>query len=335
MLIWGDYRRGLPEEELKDKDISKPLSMYRKVFPCGGGAPTFWIINWSAAIVHLLNAFLTFILWSASDSKDNVFDLQETYTPWEERGAVVGNSTGCLPGAFPISDEWCIGIRNARTGNLSLWWLIIAFHFLSFAFQALAMAEWDIKFCGFNFVRSSYISEVDKEGTNSLRMFEYSISATLMQLSIALILSVWNALTLVGVASLTIVTMLLGLVAEKLKYVDLGLAWAVHLIGWMTMGGVWLILGRKFSFTISMAGEGATPPFFVYVIVIVIGVLYCGFGMVQFFDLTGTGTDKDSAKARAHHRAVELSYCMLSLISKTFLGWIIFSNALVGMARNN
>ena len=280
--------------------------------------------------MHLLNAFLTFFLWDASDSKDNVFTLTEQHTVWKERA----NSTAeCAANAFPISDEWCITNATASTSELSLWWLIIVFHFLSFAFQALAMAEWDFSFCGYKCVRTSYIEEVDNEGTNSLRMFEYSISATLMQVSIALILSVWSALTMLGIAFLTIVTMLLGLVAEKLKYIDLGLAWMVHFIGWSAMSAVWIILGRKFAFNISMAPSGGEPPVFVYVIVVVIAILYSGFGLVQFFDLMFTGKDKKTAKA--HHRKVEMAYCMLSLISKTFLGWIIFSNALVGMARNN
>ena len=90
-----------------------------------------------------------------------------------------------------------------------------------------------------------------------------------------------------------------------------------------------MILGRQFLFTIEKSTE--KPPNFVYVIVVVIGILYTGFALVQTADLALTGTEKSVKR----HRAVELAYCVLSLTSKTFLGWIIFGNALSGMATNN
>jgi len=314
MLTWGAYE--------------KNIRCLQKIFPCGS-APTFWSINWAAALLHLVNTLATLALWATSNDKDQVFKLSENYAPW------VANNGTCPPiganctSSFKVSEEWCVETCSDTTSDLSLWWLIIAFHFLSFVFQTLAMAEWNIPCCGFSCVRTNYIEEVDETGTNPLRMVEYSVSATLMQISIALILGVWDRLTIIGVAVLTAVTMISGLIAEQLKYDRKSIAWVAHFNGWLSMIGVWVILGRQFLFTIEKSTE--KPPNFVYVIVVVIGILYTGFALVQTADLALTGTEKSVKR----HRAVELAYCVLSLTSKTFLGWIIFGNALSGMATNN
>ena len=147
-----------------------------KIFPCGK-APRFWSVNWSAAIIHLINALGMLALWSNSDNRDSVYRLTETYAPW----LATVNGTCALP-SIQISDEWCLDHVIKPTGELSLWWLIIGFHGLSFGFQTAAMIQ-----CP---GRKNYVLEVREDGTNTLRMLEYSVSATLMQIAIALLLGV-------------------------------------------------------------------------------------------------------------------------------------------------
>ena len=325
MLKWGYYKT--------------TATLKERCFPSRPDAPLFWIINWAAALLHLVNTVATLGLWAASDESGQVFKLSETYSPWVNITGLVGCP---LPrdGAtriFQISEDWCIERRTEYTSELSLWWLVIAFHFLSFAFQAVAMMQWKCKVCDLELVRENYIDEVDNEGTNVLRMLEYSISATLMQISIALVLGVWERLVIAGVAALTVVTMLCGLIAEQIKYDRKEIAWVAHLTGWFAMGAVWAILGRRFSFTLEMAEE--LPPDFVYVIIIVIGILYTGFGVIQLVQLCLSGArprpeSKDYASSVKLNRGVEMAYCVMSLTSKTFLGWIIFANALSGMAES-
>ena len=309
MFSWGAYEPDAPVE--------------RRCCPCNY-APAFWSVNWAAALLHLANALATLVLWIVSEDRDQVFKLNETYAPWIPR-----NGT-CPGGAFQVSEEWCVEQKSEETAELSLWWLVIAFHFLSFAFQALTMCQWNVSLCGLQCTRGSYVKEVDETGSNALRMVEYSISATLMQIAIALILGVWQRLTIVGIGFLTAVTMLLGLIAEQIKSVRKDIAWIAHFTGWICMGGVWFILGRQFAFTVEKSVQ-ANPPEFVYAIVIVIAVLYLGFGVIQLVQLCLTRPQNN----KALNRAVELAYCVMSLTSKTFLGWILFANALSGMARNN
>lgn len=333
---WGNYK--------------KNTSCCDRMFPCSccggcGGAPAFWSVNWLAALVHLVNGGATALLWALSDNRDDVFQLTEEYAPWVP--VINGTCPASQNRIIKISDEWCIERKTEATGTLSLWWLIIAFHVLSFVFQAFAMFGWSCK-CGATSCERNYLKEVDEEGTNTLRMIEYSISATLMQVSIGLILGTWNQLVVIGIAVLTAVTMLFGLLAEQLRQIHLGLAWFAHLSGWISMLGVWAILARQFLFTIDMSPN--KPPDFVYAIVIVIGALYTGFGLIQTVQLGLGGdkiiresavnrelTDKEqtyNAKIVAKNRGIEMAYCLNSLISKTFLGWIIFANALTGMARS-
>lgn len=290
------------------------VSCIDKIFPCGK-APRFWSINWSAAVIHLFNALGMLALWSNSDSRDSVYRLTETYAPWLS----TVNGTCALP-SIKISDEWCLDRVIKPTGELSLWWLIIGFHGLSFVFQIAAMIQ-----CP---GRKNYVQEVREDGTNTLRMLEYSVSATLMQIAIALLLGVWQRLTIIGIAFLTVVTMLLGLIAEQTRVSDLQVAWFSHVVGWLAMGGVWIILGRQFAFTVIESPNG--PPEFVYAIVVVIGLLYSCFGFIQMYQLCKT----NKQDAAVLNERVEILYCVNSLVSKTFLGWMIFSNALVGVAQS-
>ena len=321
-LRWGYFD---DEEETK--------SWLVRCCPCNR-APVFWTLNWAAALVHLLNTVATLGLWAASEDKDQVFMLSESYAPWvditgkNESAFVNGCPVSDASRIFRISDEFCVERRIAFTSELSLWWLIIAFHFLSFAFQALAMAEWKVSGCGRTCIREKYVTEVEEHGTNVLRMLEYAVSATLMQISIALILGIWERLVIAGVAALTVVTMLCGLIAEQLKYDRKDMAWTAHVTGWLSMGAVWLILGRQFTYTISTSDE--KPPGFVYAIVGVIGILYTGFGAIQLVQLCKSTTEPDAKL----NRIVEMAYCIASLTSKTFLGWIIFGSALSGMAES-
>jgi hypothetical protein len=307
----------------------KETSCQERIVPCGS-APLFWSINWAAALLHLVNTLATLLLWAVSEDNDNVYNLTETAAVWTPN---INNCSTALPdGAthtFQVSDDFCISRVNKTTSHLSLWWLVIAFHFLSFAFQALAMAQWKCLCMGRDCIRDNYVDEVNKTGTNVLRMIEYSISATLMQIAIALILGIWDRLVIMGIAFLTVVTMLLGLIAEQLKNDRKEVAWLAHWTGWVSLGGVWAIILRQFWYTIETSGENK-PPDFVYAIVGIITILYIGFGAIQMVQLCYSTPDNNEK----FNRKIELAYTVNSLTSKTFLGWILFANALTGMAQS-
>ena len=141
---------GVPQDEgaeVQGKPCSwgkynSTVTCIERFFPRRPDAPWFWIINWAAALLHLVNTVATLALWAASDEPNQTFALSETYAPWVNITGQDGCPASNATRIFQISEDWCIERRTEYTSDLSLWWLVIAFHFLSFAFQTFAMTQW-------------------------------------------------------------------------------------------------------------------------------------------------------------------------------------------------
>lgn len=158
----------------------------------------FVVVNIAAAIGHLINALLTIFF-----ANDKVYPIYETYASWTE-----GDT--CVPGAFFVNStrNFVVNPRDkTHTYSLSLYGLIITFHALSFFFQIFA----GLKKCGYN-----YTDRVIDRGSNPLRFIEYSLSATIMLVCIALVSGIDEQYAILAIIALTFTTMLLGLIAEVL-----------------------------------------------------------------------------------------------------------------------
>lgn len=324
----------------------EPCTTWRK-------PPLFWTVNYLALIGHLINTIITLIYFFTKE--DVVYDLKEISEAWtNETGTNM--CTANMPAnsfdARPIqagNTTICISYSSTTTASVSLFNLIIWFHLLSFIFQTLAMCDWNFPlFCccskespkangfmgwfnslrGFRCIRERYVDEVIKHGTNMLRMIEYSISATLMQVAIALVLGIDSRLEIIAIASLTILVMLLGLIAEQLKTTMFKTAWFTHLLGWFAMGAVWFLIFQKFNHSVEMskADGGEGPPEFVYTLILTIALMYMAFGLLQLLQLIWiTLYTKTSAVV---NKNIELGYNLMSLTSKTFLGIFLLANVL-------
>ena len=259
--------------------------------------------------------------------------------------------------------KWCGKLgREDGVAELSLFWLITWFHFLSAIFQTLAMIRWGKffetqpgKLDGLiDYEYSKFVSQ----GRNPFRFIEYSVSATLMLQSLGLILGVYSWTTQIGLAGLTCACMLCGLVSDlaRVAYPDTlrdkeeavrlsgNVARLSHLVGWLLIVFAWAILLVEFAYDIHLAEEkGIDVPDFVFVAVILLCILYNAFGIVAFvqhrFFRCGPAcckkADKDPKGALVFNEAIELSFVSLSLVSKTLLGWVIYSNVLAGMDKNS
>ena len=335
---------------------------------CGTGwraPPLFWTINYLALLGHLINTILTFIL--SFTNEDVVYNLKEISETWTNSTGTNDCTTGLPANSFDTriiegmgNNTFCISKSSTTTSTVSLFNLIIWFHLLSFLFQTLAMADWDLPLCCCNYKamtkddkeltwfdlfavqimsfrcsRDRYVDEVNKYGTNTLRMIEYSISATLMQVAIALVLGIESRLVIITIASLTTLCMLSGLAAELLKSTYTKTAWLVHLLGWFSMISVWYIIFEKFNHSVEMSkldgGDG--PPSFVTVLIIVIMIVYMAFGLLQFVQLVWItwGTIRIDGVANTSKRfnnIIESGYNFMSLGSKTFLGTFLIANVL-------
>ena len=303
-----------------------------------GTYQNYEIVNYVAACLHLVQAVWGFML--------NELDVhvQETYVDWREGDSCTGNVTAVVNG-FVLSRE------SKPTHFISLKWLIIAFHLLSFTFE---LGVTDPLCCWAREFREDYTKSVNI-GVNSLRFVEYSASASIMLIAIALVSGIYDSYALIGIGFLTFATMALGGVAERLFSDELPtlendtlnvltpkqfpftyrariLGWVCHFTGWITMLSAYGIILRNFYYTNSMSQEQA--PWFVWLIVIAIFVLYKIFGGVQFYQLCQKTPpailrqSEDDVKLgkvnnQVLNRTVEMVYVVNSLVSKTLLGMII------------
>ncbi len=179
----------------------------------------FW--NLVAAFFHLVNAATSF---TANENQiTNVYPMYQGFTGWmpEKKFCKAANFTCPAAGVDikcmqtngyvrrRVDEDVMMAIQPSLTKSrysVSLFWLIVSFHFLSALFQGAAG-------CCF---KSFYAKHVLENGVNSFRFVEYSISATLMLLCIALIGSIQDVYAHIGLGVLCTATMLFGLIAEVL-----------------------------------------------------------------------------------------------------------------------
>lgn len=275
--------------------------------------------NYFAIIGHLLSAIIMTSLYSNKPSL--IIPYTESYLEWNP----VKTNSSCALGSRSFnttSGNFCIGSvtkpvkcdDDNKCYGIDLGWLIISFHILSFVFQSFAALT--------NFIGPIFgykYSDMIENNKNPLRFIEYSFSASIMLIAIALLNGVTDINLITSIAVLTSACQLCGLAVEyvKEKYIK----WLLHLTGWMQFCWAYGIIGHAFFKSIEATSDTSAsgPPDFVYVIVIVLFLLYSSFGFVQLAELCTTLDPYTKEK----------SYVILSLTAKLILGWMIFSNVLI------
>ena len=162
----------------------------------------FW--NIAAAMGHLGNAAFSFD--GASDQgRINMYPVFQDYAAWKNKADYCVNNTGEI--GYTRGDYVILPTESAKSQELSLFWLIISFHLLSFGFQIVLNTD---------YFRDYYVKSVLTNGVNPFRFVEYSISASIMVVCLALISNILNLYALIALGCLTAVTQLFGLLAECL-----------------------------------------------------------------------------------------------------------------------
>jgi hypothetical protein len=150
-------------------------------------------------------------------------------------------------------------------------------------------------------------------GVNYARWIEYSASASLMVVLIAMFTGIWDITALIGLVGVNSAMIWFGLLMERHQqpgHPD----WTAFVFG--TVAGLvpWLAIG------IYLAGA-ATPPGFVYAIFGFQFVFFASFGINQFLQYRRVGPWRDYLHG-------ERAYIWLSLGAKSLLAWLIFANVL-------
>lgn len=275
-------------------------------------------LNYFAIIGHLLSAISMIVLLEGANSV--TIPYTESYLTWMP---IMKNNT-CPIGSRQFSSreqDYCLQTQTSPVScqgtscyGLDLGWLVISFHLLSFGFQfAAALTDFTGPIIGYQY------SEMVKNNRNPLRFIEYSFSASVMLIAIALLNGVTDINTITSIAVLTSSCQLCGLVVEYVE--DKSIKLTLHFTGWLQFCWAYGLIGHAFFRSISASKEsGATgPPDFVYIIVIALFLLYACFGFVQLVEVT----------CGLNPFTKEKSYVLLSLTAKLLLGWMIFSNVLL------
>jgi len=164
-------------------------------------------------------------------------------------------------------------------------------------------------------------------GTNPFRWLEYSLTATIMILIIALSATVQIFDTLLSLLVITVAIMLLGNCIEiMIKQKEFFIAKMLTFIAWILQVFVFVIIGKQFVSTIKSVNEELKKetdptqiPDFVYAILGTQLIFFSSFGFIQLFQLFKAERGKPQ-----NYLTVERNYHILSLISKLTLGWIFY-----------
>jgi hypothetical protein len=149
---------------------------------------------------------------------------------------------------------------------------------------------------------------------NYARWIEYSISASIMIVLIALFVGIRDIAALLAIFGVNTAMILFGLLMERQQKpgtTDWSAFWFGSLVGAVPWVAISIYL---------LAGPGS-PPGFVYAITAVELILFFSFAVNMVLQYRQVGRWRD-------YVAGETTYILLSLIAKSLLAWLIFANVL-------
>ena len=198
-----------------------------------------------------------------------------------------------------------------QVASVRLAWATAAFLFLSAFFHFLIASP-----LGF----SRYGEEI-RRGRNRFRWVEYSLSATLMIVLIALITNITDLAALIAIAFANAAMILFGWVMEMVNRPDRSAWWTPFWFGCVAGAGPWVAVVLNLVVNVNQPGAQG-PPNFVYGIIVTIFILFNSFALNQWLQYRKVGKWRDYAFG-------ESVYIVLSLVAKSALAWQIFANTLI------
>lgn len=165
--------------------------------------------------------------------------------------------------------------------------------------------------------------ESAESGFNVIRWSDYSVSASLMIVVLSAICGVTEGYTLVLVALLQCALLLVAMLAEMVICTEVsGPSMQTSISKWAAIAATILYLGLWApawgTIAASQAGDGAKPPWFVWIIIGSLFALFSSFAVVYFWYLNAPQPRVSS----------ELRYVALSLTAKVALHWTLYVSIL-------
>jgi hypothetical protein len=197
-----------------------------------------------------------------------------------------------------------VGSRTVTLFDVRFAWAIAAFFGLS------ALAHFFVAGPAWNAYKRQLIG-----GRNPYRWLEYSLSASIMIVLIAMLVGIDNIAALIALVGVNASMIGFGWMQER--YETPGTSMQPFWIGSLAGAVPWIAIG------IYLIGPGADlhPPGFVYAIFFSIFALFNCFAVNQWLQYKKVGRWKD-------YLIGERAYVTLSLIAKSLLAWQIFASTL-------
>ncbi len=237
------------------------------------------IFNAIMGVIHMIQGFLMLLL-------SNAFTLPLTYTHPEYNA-----TTNTIS---PVSETFF----NVQIGPLVALFLFMSA--IAHLLIATILYQW-------------YVRNL-KNHINPARWYEYSFSASLMIFIIAMLVTIYDIGTLLGLFTLTAVMNLMGLMMELHNQTTTKTNWTSYTIGCIAGFIPWVVI------FIPLITAGSVPDF-VIAIFITIAVFFNLFAINMFLQYKKIGKWKDYLYG-------ERMYVVLSLIAKSALAWQVFAGTL-------
>ena len=164
----------------------------------------------------------------------------------------------------------------------------------------------------------SYVRALER-GMNPYRWYEYSVSASLMIVVIAMLSGIWDLGTLVALFGLVAVMNLCGLVMEVHNQTTERTDWTSYWVGVIAGAVPWITIGVSLVGSI-VASEGQVPDFVLFIYVSIF-VFFNLFAVNMIFQYRETWRWKN-------YLFGERVYILLSLFAKSALAWQVYFGAL-------
>lgn len=160
-----------------------------------------------------------------------------------------------------------------------------------------------------------------RKNINYARWSEYSISASLMIVLIALITGISDIGALIAIFGVNAAMIFFGLDMEIFNRDRDHVNWAPFFFGCVAGAVPWVIIAYQIIGADNRATDGGVPTF-VYGIIISLFVLFNSFAVNMVLQYKKVGPWRD-------YLFGEKAYILLSLTAKTALAWQIFANTLI------
>lgn len=224
--------------------------------------------------------------------------------------AIAASASLPVTASFLTGPPGAGGYGSASLGSLRVDWLVAAF---------LLLAALDHLTLSGGRPRRWYEANVAR-GINPARWWEYSLSASLMVVLIAMLAGVSELVALIALFGANAAMILLGLVQERVNVESQDVDWRPFIYGCAIGAVPWIAITAQL---VVSATEGDGVPGFVVAIFFTLLLLFNSFAVNMWLQYRGRGRWAEPAFA-------ERVYLLLSLLAKSALAWQVYAGALAG-----